>query len=251
LDAGAGTVHADPNEELAMGERSSTVMLVLAATIALLGLAACSGGAGAQGKKSGGNGATAAGLGPLADVTDPSPAAGAAAARPRKPTGPAILVTWEALAREKYLLENSRFRRRNQPQPPQKITLLSASHPEAKNVKRARSKADREKYAGSAVLSDQDMLNFMKGLKQQGFYRYARPSGFDSAIAGSDSARGRIIVEANGQSHTLISMRGQGQNANTKGIPKIYSETKQAVMVLRNMTPTLNVTHYGASGSVR
>jgi len=230
-----------------MGQRSTTFLLALGATIALLGLTACSSGGASSKAAQAGGGGPAANAGPVRDVTDGSrPAAKAA-----KPAGPAILVTWEALAREKYLLENSRFRRKNQPQPPQRITLFSESHPTAKKVRRARSKAERERFAGSAVLSDTDMVNFLKGLTRSGFYKYAKPTGYSDALASSDNARGRIIVEQDGRSYTLLSMRGQGQNKSTRGIPKIYSETKQAVMVLRNMTPTLNVTHYGVTGSAR
>ena len=235
-----------------MGVRTIPAFLVLAASIGLLGLAACSSGGNAggaaQSSNSQGTGNQAA-LGPLPDVTDPS--SGAVADAPAKPSGPAIQVTWEALAREKYLLENSRFRRRGAPQPPQKITLYSESHPEAASVKRPRSREERAKHVGSAVVPDADMQRFIQGLRRQGFYRHARMSGFDEALAQSDNARGRIIVESGGESYTLISMRGQGQNANTKAIPKLYSETKQAVMVLRNMTPTLNVSHYGYSGQAR
>jgi hypothetical protein len=230
-----------------MGQRITTLVLALGASIALLGLTACSsGGASGTSKTSAANAGTAD-FGPLADVTDGS----SSAAQPAAPAGPAIEVTWEALAREKYLLENSRFRRRGQPQPPQRITLFSASHPTARKVKRARSKAERERFAGSAVLSDQDMVNFLRGLQKSGFYRHAKPTGYTDALAGSDNARGRIIVDQDGRSYTLLSMRGQGQNKATRQIPKLYSETKQAVMVLRNMTPTLNVTHYGVSGSAR
>ena len=234
-----------------MGVRTIPAVLALAASIALLGLTACSSGGGGQAAKPGAT--TAAGgaggsLGPMADVTTPSSGGPAAAAQP---TGPAIQVTWEALARERYLLENSRFRRQGGPQPPQKIMLFSESHPQAKLAKRPRTKEERQQYAGSAVVPDADMERFLEGLRRQGFYRYARRSGFDEAAAQSDSARGRIIVERNGESYTLLSMRGQGQNQATKGIPKLYSQTKQAVMVLRNMTPTLNVTHYGYSGQAR
>ncbi len=232
-----------------MGARATTLILALAATIAALGLTACSGGGGGQGSQGAGGASPQADLGPLPDVTDPSSAAKARA--PAKPSGPAISVTWEALSREKYLLENSRFKRRGGPQPPQLITLFSESHPEARKVRQARTKEDRQKYAGSAVLSDKDMARFVEGLRRQGFYRYARPSGYDDALADSENARGRIIVEEGGQSRTLLSMRGQGQHKATKAIPKLYSETKQAVMYLRNMTPTLNVQHYDVSGSAR
>ena len=237
-----------------MGVRTIPAILALAASIALLGLTACSSGGGSNsqnGSAGGGANAASGNLGPLPDVTGASSTAANAPKAAPKPSGPAIQVTWEALAREKYLLENSRFRRRGAPQPPQKITLYSESHPEAASVKRPRSREERAKHVGSAVVPDADMQRFIQGLRRQGFYRHARMSGFDEALAQSDNARGRIIVESGGESYTLISMRGQGQNANTKAIPKLYSETKQAVMVLRNMTPTLNVSHYGYSGQAR
>lgn len=231
-----------------MGVRTIPAVLALAASIALLGLAACSGGGSGQGATPAGGSAARAPMAPMADVMAPS---SADAMAPAAPSGPAIEVTWEALARERYLLENSRFRRPGAPMPPQKITLFSESHPEAKLVKRPRTKEERDKYSGSAVVPDRDMERFITGLQRQGFYRHAKRSGFDDAVAQSDNARGRIIVERDGQSYTLISLRGQGQNPNTRAIPKLYSETKQAVMVLRNMTPTLNVTHYGYSGQAR
>lgn len=234
-----------------MGVRTIPAVLALAASIALLGLAACSGGGSGQGATPTGGSAARAPMAPMADVTAPSSADATAPAAPAAPSGPAIEVTWEALARERYLLENSRFRRPGAPMPPQKITLFSESHPEAKLVKRPRTKEERDKYSGSAVVPDRDMERFITGLQRQGFYRHAKRSGFDDAVAQSDNARGRIIVERDGQSYTLISLRGQGQNPNTRAIPKLYSETKQAVMVLRNMTPTLNVTHYGYSGQAR
>lgn len=237
-----------------MGVRTIPTILALAASIALLGLTGCStgGGGNAQNASGGGAATTASGpLAPLPDVTGASSTGRSAPQAAPKPSGPAIQVTWEALAREKYLLENSRFRRRGAPQPPQKITLYSESHPESANVKRPRSREERAKHVGSAVVPDADMQRLLQGLRRQGFYRHAKLSGFDDALAQSDNARGRIIVDSAGESYTLLSMRGQGQNPNTKAIPKLYSETKQAVMVLRNMTPTLNVSHYGYTGQAR
>lgn len=180
---------------------------------------------------------------------DGGPVDPAAPAAKPKPTGPAIVVTWEALAHERYLLENSRFRRRG-PQPPQKITLISSSHPEAAALAMGRSR-QQDPETSTAVLDDKDMVNFVRGLERQGFFRYARPAGYDMAAATSDSARGRVTVTRGGDSRTLLSIRGQGLNEKTKQIPKIYSETKQAIMVLRNMTPTLNVTRSGATGGIR
>ena len=166
---------------------------------------------------------------------------------PVQPTGPAIEVIWEALAREKYLLENSRFRRRG-PQPPQKIVLLSRSHPDAAAVTAGRG---RDAGAHTAVIADRDMEAFVEGLRERGFFKNARPQGYDSAIQDSENARGRVTVIQNGQGRSIISLRGQGQNPATKDIPRIYSEAKQAIMALRNMNPTLSVTRQGASGTAR
>lgn len=165
------------------------------------------------------------------------------------PTGPAIVVTWEALAREKYLVENSRFKRRG-PQAPMKIMLISSSHPDAAAIASGRGGRRRDPTVSTAILSDRDMVQFVRGLERRGFFRYARPAGYDTALAGSDNARGRITVTRDGTSRTLLSMRGQGLNEATKQIPAIYSEAKQAIMALRNLTPTLNVTRSSASGTV-
>ena len=176
--------------------------------------------------------------GGLDGVTEPS-------GRAATPTGPALEVTWEALAHEKNLLENSRFRRTG-PLPPQKIILMNASHPNARAVLAGRG---GEQGAHTAVIPDRDMEDFLQGLEQRGFFRLARPAGYDAAIVGSANARGRITVTRGGDSRSLISLRGQGLNDATKDVPRIYSEAKQAIMALRNMNPTLSVTRQGASGT--
>jgi hypothetical protein len=181
---------------------------------------------------------------------DPGPAPQRKADLPARPSGPSIEVTWEALAREKYLMETSRFKRRGA-QPPQKITLLSESHPDAERARVPRTRADREKYVNTAVLPDRDLLSLIDGLRRRGFYRHARPTVENSAAYDNSNARGRVTVNRDGDSRTLISMRGQGLNENTRAIPAIYSEAKQAIMVLRNMTPTLNVRHFGAEAMRR
>ncbi len=56
-----------------------------------------------------------------------------------------------------------------------------------------------------------------------------------------ETARGRVTVERSGESYTLLSMRGQGLSDSTKQIPPMYSQAKQAILVLRNRTPTLRV----------
>jgi hypothetical protein len=235
-------------------------LAVLAASIALLGLAACSSDKPAAAPRPVdmfGAHPTVTASGHVAVV---QPAAGEgedAAQQPGGPagkraaprSGPAIEVTWEALARERYLQENSRFRRPNQPQVPQKITLLNASHPDAARARAARARGDDRSFAHTTVLSDHDMQAFLQGLRQRGFFKVARPSGYDSALAQSQNARGRIIVTQGDQSVTLLSMRGQGLNPKTRAIPGIYSEAKQAIMVLNNMTPSLHVTHFSRSGT--
>jgi hypothetical protein len=40
-------------------------------------------------------------------------------------------------------------------------------------------------------------------------------------------------------------MRGQGQQAATRDVPRIYSQAKQAVAAVRNSTPTLQVSTTG------
>ena len=223
--------------------------LLIAAILALGVLSACQGG-GRRGN-AGQEAREAEAKQEFADAFAQGAADGGpgAPAAPAKPKGPAIVVTWEALAHEKHLLENSRFRR-NGPQPPQKITLISSSHPDAASLAMGRAR-QQDPQTSTAILDDKDMVLFVQGLQRSGFFRYARPAGYDTAAAASDSARGRVTVTRGGDSRSLLSVRGQGLNEKTKEIPRIYSETKQAIMVLRNMTPTLNVTRSGATGNIR
>ena len=225
------------------------VLVVSFSIFAALWIAGCSGSRGAGAP-------AAAPAAPAADAFAQGSADGGgsggpvptAAAQPKRPTGPAIVVTWEALAREKYLLENSRFRRRG-PQPPQKIILISKSHPDAEALASGRGQM-RDPSVSTAILEDKDLSLFVRGLRQNGFFQYARPAGYDTALAGSDDARGRVTVTQGSDSRSLLSIRGQGLNDKTKQIPAIYSEAKQAIMVLRNLTPTLNVTRSGATSRV-
>jgi hypothetical protein len=223
---------------------------VLTALLSCLALGACSGARGnqAQARQAADEVAQGTADGDAADRDVLVDALGGPAKKDAR-AGLAIVVTWEALAREKYLMENSRYRRKGV-QPPQKITLISSSHPDAAAVASGRGNR-RDPTASTAILSDKDILAFVKGLTRSGFYRYARPGGYDTVIAGSDNARGRVTVTRGTDSRSILSIRGQGLNEKTKEIPAIYSEAKQAIMVLRNMTPTLNVTRSGASGAVR
>jgi len=172
-----------------------------------------------------------------AQARDPA----APAERGAVPRGPAIKVEWEALARERELLEASRFRRAGIGTVEPRIVLLSESHPDSAKVRAAKTPAERERYAGSAVLPDAELEEFVRGLEARGFFRLARSTGSQAALFGSDAARGRVTVERDGGSWSVVSMRGQGQNPATRDVPRLYSEAKQAIMVVRNRTTMLNV----------
>lgn len=163
----------------------------------------------------------------------------AAAGAPRV----AIRVTWEALARERELFENSQYRRPQGGLAPEMIvTLVNASHPDADRIRFPRTESDRERFARTAVVPDEDMLALVRGLQKNGFDRLAQPTDMQRGQWTSDSARGRVTIEEGPQSLTLLSMRGQGQNPATKDIPALYSEAKRAVMLVRNQNASLNVT---------
>ena len=233
-----------------MPERTALVTALLALAVCLLTLGGCS--SAGKSSKAASAGAGADSLAKATDSVAKGTADGgvAAASAPQQaaPKGPAIVVTWEALAREIYLQENSRFRRRG-PQAPQKITLISSSHPNAAALAAGHNR--RGSTSSTAILSDRDMVLFVRGLERSGFFKYARPAGYDSVVAQSDDARGRVTVTRGGESRTLLSMRGQGRNERTKAIPALYSESKKAIMALRNMTPTLSVSRSSASGTAR
>lgn len=156
----------------------------------------------------------------------------------------AIRVTWEALARERELYEQSSHRRpQGAVETGMVITLLSESHPEAQRARFPRSDEERERYANTAIASDADLIALVRGLEGRGFNRLARPTDAQRGQWSMAAARGRVTIEDGTQSLTLLSMRGQGQNAATKDIPALYSEAKRAIVLLRNRTATLNVTH--------
>ncbi len=233
-----------------MANRRVTSVLMTALFLALFGLAGCSSDDATDTNKPAPEPSRPGEVfadGGFDDVTGTSPdGLTPPKARPEpKPSGPALEVRWEALAHEKYLLENSRYRRRG-PLPPQLIVLVNASHPNARAIASGRAGSDG---ANSAVISDKHMEGLIAGLKDRGYFKYARLGGHDAALASNENARGRVTVTQNGQSRSLVSMRGQGRIASTKEIPRIYSEAKQAIMVLRNMNPTLSVTRQGATGS--
>ena len=85
------------------------------------------------------------------------------------------------------------------------------------------------------------MLDLVSALERLGFYKYAQPTGSLQPMFLSDRARGRITVERDGKSMTLLSQRWQGLRDETKQIPGIYSDAKQAIVALKNRSPTLRV----------
>ena len=150
-----------------------------------------------------------------------------------------ILVTWEGLARERELAANSKYARESVA--PMKITLMSEGHPEATSIREGRTKEDRAASAHTAVLRDGDLQELIRGLDKRGFFDHARATDLQESSFRHPRARGRVTIERNGQSVTLLSMRGQGQDPRTKAIPGLYSESKKAIMLLRNRTPGLNL----------
>src|SRR5262249_36446844 len=72
-------------------------------------------------------------------------------------------------------------------------------------------------------------------------FRYAKPTGSLQALFASDMARGRITFEKDGRSVTLLSQRGLGLQDDTRAIPGIYAQAKEAVSRLKNSAPVLRV----------
>jgi hypothetical protein len=245
---------------------------MLPALLALWTLTACSAGSQSPGGASGGGGTAA--YAPLGGEEDPRAAWQQDAARagesarsapqrtdatgrpidrpsdrpePARPAPAAFgdahtRVTWEALAVERERFANPRFGRRptRGALMTQKIVLVNASHPEAQVNRMGRSVRENRGIAVGAI-SDAEMDMFIRGLEQQGFFRLARPTGGIQALFSGDEARGRVTVERGGESVSLLSMRGQGLDPSTKQIPAMYSQVKQAILVLRNQIPTLSV----------
>ena len=92
------------------------------------------------------------------------------------------------------------------------------------------------------------MLDLLESLEKADFFEYAKPTDAVRGLFGSDRARGRITVERDGHSVTLLSMRGLGLRPETKEIPGIYAEGKQAIQVLKNRASTLAVTNVRVTG---
>jgi hypothetical protein len=182
----------------------------------------------------------------------PSPLAPRPKAEPegRIPGTPSIRVVWEALAVE---LERSAGEARGvtgsrplveglpgtRADVDHEVILLNASFvatPEQDAENRSRKAVGRV-----ARVTDADMNAFLEGLERIGFFQHARPTESVRYLFPTDRARGRITVERDGNSVTLLSMRGLGLQASTRAIPGIYAQAKQAVVLLKNRVPTLRV----------
>jgi hypothetical protein len=158
-----------------------------------------------------------------------------------------VRITWEALAVERDLILNPRLGRRPQQGvlPDSKIVLVSDDHPAARGKKRGCAAVREKDGSQVAVLAADDLRAIVKGLREAGFYEVAKPTDAIAPYFASEEARGRVTLEVDGTSRTLLSLRGQGSQAQTRDVPRIYSNAKQAVAAVRNQTPTLSVVTTG------
>lgn len=154
-------------------------------------------------------------------------------------------MTWEALAHERYLYENPKYGRTpiGSAQPEFRIVLVNESHPEAGQIRQGRVRSSTN--AGSGVITDREMRDFLQGLEKIGYFRAAASTMAQTRFFDDERARGRVTVERQTGSVTLLSMRGQGLNASTKHIPGIYSQAKQAIAFMKNQARTLTVETIG------
>jgi hypothetical protein len=205
----------------------------VAGGVAALLLAAC----GSTGPRAG----ATAGTGTGATATE----AAATVAPPQRIAAPPVEITWEALAVERDQFANPRIPQARRPQrgvvPTQKIILVNDDHPIARRSISGHVAKSQDGIT-VAVLSDEEMATFLSGMEQAGFFRAARPTSGMEAHFARDDARGRITVDRGGDSVSIVSMRGQGLNEQTRHIPALYSQLKQSIAVMRNRTPTLSVT---------
>lgn len=160
-----------------------------------------------------------------------------------------VRITWEALAVERDQILNPRTpaarRAPTAVQADSKIILVSDDHPAAQG-KAPGSAVERSSDGSSvAVVAGQDLRLMVRGLREAGFFEVARPTDGVAAMFASEDARGRVTVEVDGATRTLLSMRGQGLQATTRDIPRIYSQAKQSVAAVRNNAPSLSVVTSG------
>ncbi len=158
-----------------------------------------------------------------------------------------IRVTWEALAVERDLVANPRLGRRPQQGvvADSKIVLVSDDHPAAFGRQKGRASTREKDGSQVAVLCAADLQLLVRGLREAGFYKVARPTDGVQPHFDDSEARGRVTIEMDGVSRTLLSLRGQGTQDATRDVPRIYSQAKQAVAVVRNQTPALSVVTTG------
>ena len=165
------------------------------------------------------------------------------------PGTPSIRIVWEALAVERYRSENSKFRRvdgsrdpaleRIVGSPEWQVILLNTSF--TATAEQERENKGVPPSGRIARATDQHMLDMMTAFDRMGFFKYAQPTASVRPLFASENTRGRITVDRGGESWTLLSQRGLGLSDDTKQIPGIYAEAKEAVYRLKNMSPVLRV----------
>jgi hypothetical protein len=157
---------------------------------------------------------------------------------------PSYRVVWEALAVERYRLEHPKLQGARVADslgtPDVEVVLLNASYVgTAEQVQEDKSQPATGRVAR---IADADMLELVRGIEASGFWRYAKPTGSLRAFFGSEAARGRVTVEKDGESWTLLSLRGLGLQGETREIPGIYAQVKAAISILKNSAPNMRVT---------
>lgn len=159
------------------------------------------------------------------------------------PGTPSIRVVWEALYVEQERFRDSKYRPSDLTgfggEPDLEVVLLGASFV-------ATPEQDRENRGQVAVgriarVPDQDMIDLVREFDRLGFFRYARPTASVRPYFASDRARGRITVDRDGESVTIVSQRGLGLQESTKEIPAIYAAAKDAIQRLKNRSPSMSV----------
>lgn len=162
-----------------------------------------------------------------------------------------VRITWEALAVERDQILNPRTpaarRAATAVQADSKVILVSDDHPAARG--KAPGSAVERGADGSqvAVVASEDLRLMVRGLREAGFFGVARPTEALAPLFTSQEARGRVTVEVDGATRTLLSMRGQGMQEATRDIPRIYSQAKQSVAAVRNRAPSLSVMTTGSA----
>lgn len=163
---------------------------------------------------------------------------------------PSIRVLWEALYVERDQVLNPRTGRAGLQgiagAPDLEVAIVNSSFSGTRE--QLLDNRARRKQGGLTKIDDQDMLDLLKTIRKSGFYGYAKPTGAIEGLFSSERSRGRITIETDGESVTLLSQRGLGLSDDTKDVPAIYSEVKRAIQIVRNRSRTLEVTGTRVSG---